>query len=569
MRTFGLTLLALVVTAFLFSGAKAEKRVALVIGNSSYTNISHLNNPKNDAELMAEVLREVGFEVVTAIDADRRTMGRAVRKFGKALRLAGKDAVGLFYFAGHGVQARGANFLVPVGAVIEDHADLDIEALSASDILTQMESAGNALNLVILDACRNNPFQGQFRSASRGLARIQAASGSLVAFAAAPGQVAADGRRKHSPYTSALADVIREPGLAVEQVFKKVRVRVENETGGAQTPWEESSLRGEFYFSKRQVVPPPVPKPDNSAEIAYWNTVRESRDIYLLQTYLKEYPNGLFATLAHAMIKQLNTETERQRTETAKRQVANKARLEAQKRANELAYWDSVKNNGNPAHLQTYLDRYPEGTFSGIARIMIAQAKNQPQEAKKPAAKNKQVAAVDPDTVVEPAPEPEVKEDVDLPLMLQTALKKAGCSPGKLDGAWGRNSKVALERFARYAKLTLPDKLMSAETLALFDGLNHRVCPLVCGRQQVEKAGRCVTKSCPSGQALNSAGKCTKHKEPSKQQVKSGRPDPLAYSRQLVPSWQFKRARDAETKTPYGLLVCRSDTMKRKCWWGD
>ena len=248
MRTIAAFIIVFCFSLVVSMEASAEKRVALVVGNSAYTNISPLSNPRNDAELIAQTLREVGFEVVTAIDADRRTMGRAIRQFGKALRLAGKDAVGLFYFAGHGVQARGTNYLIPVGAVVEDHADLEIEALSASNILTQMESAGNKLNLVILDACRNNPFKATFRSSERGLARVTAASGSLVAFAAAPGQVAADGRGKNSPYTAALVDAMRQPGLQVEQVFKRVRVRVERETGGAQTPWEESSLRGNFYF---------------------------------------------------------------------------------------------------------------------------------------------------------------------------------------------------------------------------------------------------------------------------------------------------------------------------------
>ncbi len=188
-------------TRQLGSGATSS-RVALVIGNSNYTKLPILPNPSNDARLMEQTLRKVGFEVVSAIDADRRTIARAVRKFGRALRAGDRDTVGLFYFAGHGVQARGVNYFIPLGAEIEDEADLDIEAVSAADILSQMETAGNALNLVILDACRNNPFKGKMRSASRGLARVQVASGSLVAFAAAPGQVAADGEGANSPYTT-------------------------------------------------------------------------------------------------------------------------------------------------------------------------------------------------------------------------------------------------------------------------------------------------------------------------------------------------------------------------------
>lgn len=286
----------------------AEKRVALVIGNASYKMISPLSNPKNDAELMASTLREVGFEVVTAIDVDRRGMGRAVRKFGKALRRSGKDAVGLLYFAGHGVQANGQNYLIPLGAQIEDTADLDIEAMAASDMLLQMESAGNRMNLIVLDACRNNPFKGAARSTARGLVRIQAASGSLIAFAAAPGQIAKDGTGRNSPYTASLVEAIRQPGLSVEQVFKRTRVSVEKATGGAQTPWEESSLTGEFFFSGRPVAPPPAqpPVPVARLEVEFWNTVRDSTDPKAFEAYLKQFPGGTFASLAKLKLASLS-----------------------------------------------------------------------------------------------------------------------------------------------------------------------------------------------------------------------------------------------------------------------
>lgn len=254
MRTIGLILLAFAMAALLVTGAKAEKRVALVVGNSSYTAISPLANPKNDAELMAETLRELGFDVTVATDANLLSMNRAIRKFGKALREAGKDAVGLFYYAGHGVQSRGTNFLIPLGTIIDGEADLEVEAVSTSTVLSQMELAGNRLNMVVLDSCRNNPLKGTIRSNTRGLARVQTASGTLVAFAAAPGQVAADGTAKNSPYTAALVEAMREPGLQVEQVFKRVRVQVERETNGKQTPWEESSLRGDFFFIEKAII---------------------------------------------------------------------------------------------------------------------------------------------------------------------------------------------------------------------------------------------------------------------------------------------------------------------------
>lgn len=298
--------------------AEAKRRIALVIGNSAYTQISALTNPKNDAQAMADALRLVGFEVTVATDASLLDMNRAIREFGKQLRAAGRDAVGLFYYAGHGVQSRDANFLVPLGADIEAEADLELEAVSASTILSQMEAAGNALNLVILDACRNNPFKSNFRSATRGLARVQAASGTLVAFAAAPGQVAADGTGSNSPYTSALVAAMQQPGLSVEQVFKRVRISVERETGGQQTPWEESSLTGNFEFvpstetsqpapEAPQPVAPPQPAADR--EVVFWQSVKDSDNPAMFRAYLKQYPEGVFAGIAKVRLEELEQQT--------------------------------------------------------------------------------------------------------------------------------------------------------------------------------------------------------------------------------------------------------------------
>lgn len=301
----------LVLLGFTLS-AHAKKRVALVIGNSSYNLISPLANPKNDAELMASTLKDVGFEVVKAIDVDYVGMRKAVQTFGRSLRRAGKDAVGLLYYAGHGVQARGANYLIPLNADIQSTADLDIAAVSASQILSQMEEAGNRLNLIILDACRNNPFKGSIRSAGRGLTRIQAASGSLIAFAAAPGQVAADGNGKNSPYTSALVESITTPGLPVELMFKRVRTKVEALTGGAQTPWEESSLKGDFSFvpgggsipSSITNLPAGTP-PDREA--MFWNSIADGGNIAAFEEFLRQFPEGTFAGLAKIRIDELKT----------------------------------------------------------------------------------------------------------------------------------------------------------------------------------------------------------------------------------------------------------------------
>ena len=225
----------------------AQRRVALVIGNAAYAD-SPLRNPVNDATDMAAALRQMGFEVTLLRDARRRQMNDAVRAFGRQLRQGG---VGLFYFAGHGLQVAGQNYLVPIGADIEEEFEVSDEAVSAGRILGAMEAAGNGLNLVILDACRNNPYSRGFRGRSaRGLAApAQAARGSLIAYATSPNAVAADGSGRNGLYTKHLLRYMQEPGLGVEEMFKKVRIAVERESGGQQTPWELSSLPGDFSFT--------------------------------------------------------------------------------------------------------------------------------------------------------------------------------------------------------------------------------------------------------------------------------------------------------------------------------
>jgi len=224
-----------------------ERRIALVIGNSAYTRISALRNPANDARAMNRALRESGFQVTTLVDADRRRMLKAVKQFGQQLR---KGGVGLFYYAGHGVQAQGRNYLIPLNAEVEGQSDLEYEAVDAGRVLAKMEDAKNRLNIVILDACRNNPFKSGFRSVNSGLAQVSAPTGSLVAYATAPGKVAADGDGVNGLYTEQLIRHMRTPGIKLEEVFKRVRGDVYRRSNGKQVPWENTSVTGDFYFTR-------------------------------------------------------------------------------------------------------------------------------------------------------------------------------------------------------------------------------------------------------------------------------------------------------------------------------
>lgn len=227
--------------------AWAEPRTALVIGNGAYPE-APLKNPVNDARDMAAKLRDLGFQTIERLDADRQSMRLALREFEQRLRQ--QRGVGLFYYAGHGVQLKGQNYLIPVGSDIRQEFEVPDEAVDAEAVLRAMESAGNELNIVILDACRNNPFVRGYGAGSRGLARMDGPAGTFIAYATAPGAISQDGGDgRNSPYTRGLLAAMSTPGLSLEQIFKQVLVAVERETSGAQIPWVASSLRGDFFFN--------------------------------------------------------------------------------------------------------------------------------------------------------------------------------------------------------------------------------------------------------------------------------------------------------------------------------
>jgi len=312
---------ALAIIAFFNHGAAAsEPRLALIIGNSEYgPTIGKLKNPANDARLMADALKDLGFQVDLVLDADQKAMKRAIKSFGAKLRQAGSEATGFFYYAGHGVQVEGVNYLLPVGAEIEAEADVEIESVSADDVMTQMQSAGNAVNLVFLDACRNNPLARTSRSATRGLARLDAPRGSFVGYSTAPGDVAADGDGANSPYALALVEELKKPGISIEEAHRNVRAAVLAESGNKQTPWDSSSLTGPVVLQAKAAEPvvatqpaaQPEPQPQTQQqasidkEALFWETIKDSKDPAEYEAYLKKYPDGTFADLARAKIDNL------------------------------------------------------------------------------------------------------------------------------------------------------------------------------------------------------------------------------------------------------------------------
>ena len=234
----------------------ADPRTALVIGNSAYASAA-LANPGNDANDIASALRQAGFDVMLKLDADQGGMQEAIRAFGQNLK--SKGGVGLFYFAGHGAQFEGENYLLPVGGAIVDAAGLKASAVSASDAVDAMAKAGNGLNIVILDACRDNPFAGKTGEKTRGLSRIDSSARLFVSYSTSPGAVALDGSGRNSPYTKHLVQAIGTPDLSIEDTFKRTLKGVYQETKGDQTPWLSSSFFGDFVFQPKRSVSATLP----------------------------------------------------------------------------------------------------------------------------------------------------------------------------------------------------------------------------------------------------------------------------------------------------------------------
>lgn len=318
-------LLAVALCLAMIAAARAERRVALVVGNGAYKQAAPLANPSNDARAVSAALERLGFEVVAGIDLGANELRDTIRRF--ADKLPGAD-VALFFYAGHGLQVAGENYLIPTDARIRSEVDLDFNSVRMDFVLRQMER-GPGVRIVILDACRENPFEkelarsmGTTRSASlkRGLAEIGGAGGTIIAFATDPGSVALDGTDRHSPFTAALLKHLEAPGIEIGLMLRRVTQDVYKATGTRQRPWMNASLTGEFYLKPGTAVPPqsapptePAPQPKaagnpapagggDQIELALWQAAESSRDRADYEEYLRQYPNGRFARIARNRI---------------------------------------------------------------------------------------------------------------------------------------------------------------------------------------------------------------------------------------------------------------------------
>ena len=302
---FGLVMLW--AAALVQAAVREDKAVALVIGNTDYKT-APLKNPSNDARAMAERLRKLGFEVVERNNLKTREIPGTLREFRSRLK---PGAVALFFYAGHGVQIKGVNYLPAVDADITSEEDVTMQSIDVNRILEILDESKTRLNLVFLDACRNNPFTRSFRSSAAGLAKVDAPSGTLISFATRPGSTAYDGDGSHGLYTQHLLQHMNEPNLPVEQMLKRVVSGVKKESKGQQEPWMEGAIEGDFYFvgkggqaaSQTEAQAPAKAAPASSdqqlaMELAFWNSISQSKNPRDYQAYLGQYPNGQFAVLA-------------------------------------------------------------------------------------------------------------------------------------------------------------------------------------------------------------------------------------------------------------------------------
>ncbi|MBR0705366.1 caspase family protein [Bradyrhizobium liaoningense] len=316
-----LTLLAsLMCVALSVSAAKADRRVAFVVGNGSYKNVAQLPNPPIDAKAMASTLRNVGFEVIEGSNLSRDQMTEKLLDFGR--KAQGSD-IALFYYAGHGIAVSGTNYLLPVDADIKSEMDVKLGAAINIDLTLEQTMGDAKVKLVFLDACRDNPFAAKIKSNSAtrsvnvqsGLAEMKSGEGTLIAFATGPGQTALDGQEgNNSPFTRALIDNITKPGIEIQQAMTAVRAQVNEETRKGQLPWGHTNLTGSVYLNQAPTTQvanaaptaagsvPAATGSSDGVELEYWRSVKESNKPEELNAYLTAYPNGQFKALALARL---------------------------------------------------------------------------------------------------------------------------------------------------------------------------------------------------------------------------------------------------------------------------
>jgi uncharacterized caspase-like protein len=525
--------LVAIVLTYCFAGgsALAGKRVALVIGNSAYQNVSPLANPANDAGAMAEMFKKAGFDVVDSRrDLKAQEMRRALREFTDKAR--GAD-IAVMYFAGHGLEVDGTNYLVPVDAVLERDADVDDEAVSLNRILMAAEPA-TKLRLVILDACRDSPFTKKMkrtlasRAVGRGLVGVEASRpNTFIAFAAKEGSTAADGTGANSPFTTALLKYLAQPGIDIRKAFGFVRDEVMSATGNQQEPYTTNSLGGNDIALVPAPEKPPVPSIDANAEVRHdYELAERVGTVEAWDSFVAAHATGYYADLAKAQRNKLVAEAARvQATERARLAVEERARLAAEgaKAAEQTKAAQQAKEAEGVRVAAESRKRQEE------ARLAAAEAVKQAEQQKLAAEETKKLEQAKVATIEQPKPadqaaaatpaEPAVatlspaeaqraSPPPDLPRQLQSELKRVGCKSGEIDDLWSASARKALSSFNDNAGTKFDVKLASTDALDAVRAKQGRVCPLECGRGFRASGDQCVKITCDADHVFGPNGTC-------------------------------------------------------------
>ena len=457
--------------------ASAGKRVALVIGNSNYQNVAALTNPANDAAAVAGMFKQANFDVVESRhDLKSLDMRRALREFTDKAR--GAD-IAVIYFAGHGLEVDGINYVVPIDAALERDADVDDEAVSLNRILLAAEPA-TRLRLVILDACRDNPFAKKMkrtlasRAVGRGLVSVEATRpNTFIAFAAKEGSTAADGDGPNSPFSTALLKYLTQPGLDIRKAFGYVRDDVMNATGGQQEPYTTNSLGGnDVALVPAPTAPrPPIASNNPNADIrADYELAERVGTKEAWDSFVAAHPSGFYTDLAIAQQKKLAAASE-----TGKPSQLQEPQKQAPQKQEQKAGAEPAKATE---------DR-PGAATSGAPAVAAL--------ASPPAAEAARSAS--------PAP-------ADLPRLLQTELRRVGCKTGEVDSEWSASARRALSLFNDNAGTKFDVKLASLDALDAVRAKTGRVCPLECERGFRASGDQCVKITCDSDQVLGPNGTC-------------------------------------------------------------
>jgi uncharacterized caspase-like protein len=540
--------------------AFAEKRVALVLGNSAYLNVAPLANPVNDSAKIAATLKDAGFDVVESRrDLPAAETRRALRDFADRARDAD---IAVVYYAGHGIEVDGANYLIPVDAKLERDTDVYDEALSLDRVLIAIEPA-KKLRLVILDACRDNPFAKSMkrtvatRAIGQGLAKVEPTSPNvLIAYSAKAGFTAADGDGKNSPFTTALSRHLATPGLDVRRAFGFVRDEVLKSTGNRQEPFVYGSLGGEDV----PLVPAPKAAPAAAAALspALSAQAEARRDYELalqlgnknaLTAFLQQYPDGFYANLAKLQLDKIAAEEIRVA-------ATEKARLAEQERARLVAEGAqrSQQSKAEADVRAAEQARIAAEKAQQIAQDQAAAAEQKRLAVEAPApAKDKAVnlAALPPPQ----APSADVTKSV------QAELRRVGCLTSAADGDWNSASQRSLTQFNRYAGTRLDAKVASVDTLDAINQKSSRVCPLVCQHGFEADGDRCIKITCVAGSFLNDDNECEKRRA-NKPVVRRDRDTddrrerPVRERRQDLPEANVSRPRASAGGS--GQIICDS-----------